>query len=198
MKRNTESWTNRITTLSTLMYALALTAGPAFCGEKSVELVLGQSPTGGGIVTPGTGVHHFLTDATIAITAVPQEGYRFSHWLGDVTDPASNTTQIHLNSSKAVMAIYLPVAGSSGENSYQDEDYAAGGGAMGSGKIIPTRADFFLNGFSAPGGSVRPKGTRPVSKQATVPAPVPEPATFILLGMGSIVFARSAKRRKNH
>ncbi len=75
---------------------------------------------------------------------------------------------------------------------------------MGSGKIVPTRADFFLNGFSAPGGSARPsgsarpKGTRPVSRQATVPAPVPEPATFILLGMGSIVFARSAKRRNSH
>jgi hypothetical protein len=191
MKRNTEPWTQQIIALSVLMYVLAFITGPALGGEIGVELVLGQSPADGGNVTPDTGVHHFLPDATIAITAIPQEGYRFSHWLGDVTDPKSNTTQIHLNNSKAVMAIYEPVAGSS-------EDYTAGGGGMGSGKIIPTRADFFLNGFSAPGGSARPKGTRPVSRQTAVPAPVPEPATFILLGMGSIVFARSAKRRKSH
>jgi len=198
MKRNAEPWTNQILALSVLMYVFAFTAGPAFCEEIGVNLVLGQSPADGGIVTPGTGVHHFLTDATIAITAVPQEGYRFSHWLGDVTDPSSNTTKIHLNSSKAVMAVYQPVAGNAGEDGYPEENYTAGGGAIGSGKIIPTRADFFLNGFSAPGGSVRPKGSGPVSRQATVPAPVPEPATFILLGMGSIVFARSAKHRKSH
>jgi len=174
------------------MYVLVFATGPALGGEIGVELVLGQSPADGGVVTPDTGVHHFLPDVTIAITAVPQDGYRFSHWLGDVTDPKSNATQIHLNNSKAVMAIYEPVAGSS------SEDYAAGGGAMGSGKIIPTRADFFLNGFSAPGGSARPKGTRPVSRQTTVPAPVPEPATFILLGVGSMLLARSAKRRQAH
>jgi hypothetical protein len=198
MKRNTDPWTNKIIALSSLVYALALTAGPAFCSEEGVKLVLGQSPADGGIVTPGTGVHHFVTDATIAITANPQEGYRFSHWLGDVTDPASNTTKIHLNSSKAVMAVYEPIAGGSGEDSYMEKGYAAGGGSIGSGNLIPTRADFFLNGFSAPGGSARSKGIRPISKQATVPAPVPEPATFILLGMGSIIFARSAKRRKTH
>jgi hypothetical protein len=198
MKRNTNPWTNKIIALSSLGYALALTAGPAFCSEEAVKLVLGQSPADGGIVTPDTGVHHFLTDATIAITANPQEGYRFSHWLGDVTDPASNTTQIHLNSSKAVMAVYEPIARGSGENGYQEKGYAASGGVMGSGNIIPTRADFSLNGFSAPGGSARPKGIRPSSNQATVPAPVPEPATFILLGVGSIMFARSAKRGKPH
>ena len=198
MKRNTAPWTNRLTALSTLLYALALTASPAYCSEKSVELVLGQSPADGGIVTPGTGVHHFVTDATIAITAVPQAGYRFSHWLGDVTNPGSKTTQIHLNSSKAVMAVYQAIAGEAGENGYQEEDFTASGGAMGSGKIIPTRADFFMNGFSAPGGSVRPKGIKPISNQTTAPAPVPEPATFVLLGAGSIVFARSVKRRKTH
>ncbi len=193
MKRNTIPWTKQITALSVMMRVLAFTTGPAFCEEIGVELVLGQSPADGGIVTPGTGVHRFLTDETIAITAIPQEGYRFSYWLGDVTDPSSSSTQIHLNNSKAVMAVYEHVAGNSGEN-----DYAAGGGAMGPGRIIPTRADFFMNGFSAPGGSARPQGTRPVSRHTAVPEPVPEPATFILLGVGSMLFARSTRRRKSH
>jgi hypothetical protein len=196
MKRSTEPWTKQITATAALLCALLFTAGPAFCAEGGVELVLGQSPADGGTVTPGTGVHRFVPNATIAITAIPQTGYRFSHWLGDVTDPSSSTTQIHLNNSKAVMAIYEPVVGGSQENGYREKGHASGGGALGLGNVIPTRADFFMNGFSAPGGSTRPQGIRPRSKPASVPAPVPEPATFFLLGMGSIAFARSARRRK--
>lgn len=180
------------------MRALLLAAGPALGAENSVELVLGQSPVDGGIVTPDTGVHRFQTDATIAITAVPQQGYRFSHWLGDVTEPSASNTQIHMNNSKAVVAIYEPVAGRADQDGQWEEDYTAGGGALGASKVIPTRADFHMNGFSAPGGSARPKGTRPMSRPASVPAPVPEPATFILLGMGGMIFVRSAKHKKSH
>ena len=195
MKRSTEPWTKQIISMSVLACALSLGGGSAGGGELGVELVLAQSPTDAGTVTPNTGVHRFSTNALISITAIPQTGYRFSHWLGDVQDPSSSTTQIHLNNSKAVMAVYEPTAGAAAENGYHQEDYAPGGGAMGLGKAIPTRADFFVNGFSAPGGSVRPKGIRPRTKPTTVPAPVPEPATFFLLGVGSLAFVRSAKRR---
>jgi hypothetical protein len=195
MKRSTEPWTKLIIGISMLMCASCLPGACAWGDETGVELILGQSPTDAGTITPDTGVHRFLTNATISITAIPQTGYRFSHWLGDVQDPSSSTTQIHLNNSKAVMAVYEAVAGGASENGYHQEDYAPGGGAMGLGKAIPTRADFFVNGFSAPGGSVRPKGIRPMRKPTSVPAPVPEPATFFLLGMGSLVFARSTKRK---
>ncbi len=99
------------------MTAMILCAAPAWC-LPNVELMLEQSPSDGGRITPGIGVHSFIPNTQIEVTAVPQQGFQFAYWLGDVSDPTACTTSVHLNDSKAIVAVYEPMAPVPGE----DED----------------------------------------------------------------------------
>ena len=167
-----------------------LCATPAWCAPN-VELMIEQSPSDAGRITPGAGVHRFIPNTQIEITAVPQQGFQFAYWLGDVSDPTSSTTNIHLNDSKAIIAVYEPMAPVPGDD---DEIRRNGGGGGGGGAgLRPSHADFFSMPFSAPGGSI--SGGQSVTYQVIATEPVPEPATLCLLGMGSMALARCRKKR---
>jgi hypothetical protein len=148
------------------------------------ELCIEQSPAQAGKLSPDSGTHRYSADAIVVVSAEPQPGYQFVYWLGDVADPKSQRTTVHVNSSKVVVAIFQPAR----------EDYSkevlVGGGGGGGGGAIPTRID-----LSTPGGGLAGGGAR--SKSAVVPVPVPvpvpEPATILLLGAGVLALRR--KRR---
>ncbi len=168
--------------LSTLLLVLSAGLNIARC-QPHMELVLEQSPAQAGTMTPRSGTHTYATHSQIFLTAEPQAGYRFSHWLGDVSDPQSSTTQVHLDSSKVVVAVYDPI---DAEDDYEEEALVRGGGG-GSSQLLPTAATFFSNSFSAPGGS-RPQPEPFIHVVPT--SPVPEPATFLLLGLGTLTLSR--------
>ena len=172
---------------SILLLAMSVCLNSARC-QPQAELVLEQSPARAGTMTPGSGIHTYATHSQISLTAVAQEGYRFAYWLGDVSDPQSSTTQVHLDNSKVVVAVYDPI---NAENDYDEEALVRGGGG-GSSQLLPTAANFFSNSFSAPGGS-RPQPEPFI--QVVPTSPVPEPATLLLLGLGTLTLSR---RRRAH
>ena len=69
-------------------------------------LMVQQSPVDGGVVTPGVGVYDMENDSRVNLTAVPNPGYQFVYWLGDVSDSTSNSTVAYLNSPKIVIAVF--------------------------------------------------------------------------------------------
>ncbi|MCF7973091.1 MAG: PEP-CTERM sorting domain-containing protein [Phycisphaerae bacterium] len=188
MKRDnvcTSMWLIRLS-----ISAVFLFGAPAWCAPD-VELMLEQSPSDAGRITPGTGIHRFIPNTQIEITAIPQQGFRFAYWLGDVTDPTASTTIVYLNDSKAIVAVYEPMAIVPGDDDEIRRNGGSTGGGGGSG-LRPSYADFFAMPFSAPGGSMG--GGQSVTYQVVASEPVPEPTTIGLLGLGSLALL---KRRKN-
>jgi hypothetical protein len=171
------------------MTAIILFGAPAWCAPN-VELMLEQSPSNAGRVTPGTGIHRFIPNTRIEITAIPQKGFQFAYWLGDVADPTASTTMVLLNDSKAIIAVYEPMAPIPGD----DEKIRRNGGGTGGGGsgLRPSYADFFAMPFSAPGGGV--SGGQSVTYQVIASEPVPEPTTICLLGLGSLAFFKRRKK----
>ena len=106
--------------------SVILCAAPAWC-SPNVELMLEQSPSDAGQITPGVGIHRFIPNTQIEISAIPQKGFQFAYWLGDVSDPTASTTKVSLNDSKAVIAVYEPTSPVPGDD-------ARRGSAPGSGR----------------------------------------------------------------
>ena len=190
MERNNSRWTRQFLSLFGFVLRLSMGLNTAHC-QPQVELMLEQNPVQGGIINPGTGIHQFASNSQVALTAVPKDGYRFSHWLGDVSDTTSRTTHVLLTDSKAIVAIFEPLT--LGGSDDEDRIYFTGGGGgagNGAGGLMSTTSDFFMVGFSAPGGS----SPQPLIDTVAV-MPVPEPATIILLGLGGLTLSIK-KRRK--
>lgn len=193
--------------------AIAVIAAGLFAPAQSqgadVALLVQQTPLAGGIVTPSPGVHFFALNSEIALTAVPNPGYKFVYWLGDVGDPTANRTITYLNKPKIIIAIFEPI---------EDDNLIMGGASGGGGRVTSggfvAAADYGGWGQASLAGS----GSRPSESQApnlyqqaveplppdypiwpepVTPSepPIPEPATGILLLLGSLFFiARKSSR----
>ncbi len=184
-------WTNsRHLGWIVMILAVLLLAQPGFCGDSGVELLLEQSPANGGSLDLGTGVHQYTPGTEITITAVPQDGFRFSYWLGDVSDSTSSTTTIRLDDSRAVIAVYEPLVLGLGEEEILPQN--SGGGGGGGSQLTPTAVDLFSTSFSIPSGG----GQYGVGPSEIAVVTVPEPATLGLLGLGALALLK--RRRRYH
>ena len=174
---------------------------PAYCITEDPVLLLQQTPTQGGTIKPDTGVHHFNLNTDVNLTAVPKPGYQFVYWLGDVSDPTANRTVVHLDAPKIVIAVFERA-----EYAFAIETlYSIPGGLWGG--MFPSASDYGRVGFGGGGGvsselipRPRPPETEqpdlPVPEEETdFPVPIPEPATGILLVVGSLLaFLRHRKK----
>ena len=176
------------------IFACGLTI-PAYCQTQDIVLLLEQTPVKGGEITPVAGVHHFKQGTEVMLTAVAKPGYKFIHWLGEVSDAAASSTVVYLNKPKVIIAVFEQAE--HGVSADGDGLSAGGGGAPGG--LFPTALDLSRpGGFSGGGGNAKPqklvyfvKDTKPMPK---VPE-VPEPATGLLLVLGSL-FALKRRGRK--
>ncbi len=210
MKRNNSIFIGWQVVILALAVVLCGLLEPAYCETDGTALLLQQTPPQGGKITPGVGVHHFEPYAEVTLTAVPKPGYQFVYWMGDVSDPTANSTIVYLDAPKIVIAVFerveydflvaegmaqgRPVGGLSGGGA----DYSRGGGGGGTGRRRPGPPSNGENGNGENGNGENGNGDFPVPPEGNdfpVPEPIPEPATGILLVLGSL-FALARRRAK--
>ncbi len=192
-------------TLAVLAFAFVFSA-PAYCRSSGVVLLIQQTPAQGGTVNPGVGVHRFDLNTEVTLTAVPEQGFQFVCWMGDVGDTTAGSTITYLNAPKIIIAVFERT---------QFDFLAPAERAMSTpyGGLSRSAADYSRQGYSG-GGAKRPKEwswpkepekpeepeepdfPNPEDKD-DFPVPVPEPATVILLGLGAcMAFTRRRTRKK--
>ena len=171
-------------------YALSIlvSALPVVCNGQSAEvaLILRQTPLGGKII-PSPGVYCFSPGSTVALTAVAEPDFQFVYWLGEVSDPTSETTLVLLDKPKIVIAVFHPTRFEPGK-----VELPTVGGGFGA---APKRR-WFAGGAAGYGTAHAGTGfaisvpytsyVRPGYK----PEPIPEPGTWVLIVLGATVILR--------
>ena len=84
----------------------AVPINPAAVGPTH-NLTMAVSPSGTGSTSPAVGVHAYVEGTVVNISAIPNSGYQFDHWTGDVADPDSASTTVTMNSDKTVTAYFV-------------------------------------------------------------------------------------------
>lgn len=188
-----------------ILAALLCLAGAWQCKASQLALMLQQSPVDGGTIEPGNGVHKIERDTNITLRAVPQPGYQFVTWLGDVAEPTASVTTSYMDSPKIVIAVFERV---------QFDSLAAAAALFNSpvGGMRRSASNFWVGSGSGSGGK-RPHhyyGPKWPDEELTdeIPVPetgmgdeiavpsqeVPEPATVLLIGLGGLIAVRRRLR----
>ncbi|HUS73104.1 MAG TPA: PEP-CTERM sorting domain-containing protein [Sedimentisphaerales bacterium] len=189
------SWQKIILVLAVVICGLL---GPAYCETGGPVLLLQQTPANGGTINPRAGVHNFEQNASVTLQAIPQAGYHFVYWLGDVSDPTSNRTTVYLDAPKIVVAVFERTV-------YEIEEVLAMAtslpGGFGGG-LFAGAADYSRRGGGGGGGGGdeprKPKPPPPELPELSpeVPVPVPEPATVVLLAVGGFLAFAGRRPKK--
>ncbi|MCD4766401.1 MAG: hypothetical protein K8R34_07810, partial [Methanosarcinales archaeon] len=87
------------------------------------QYALTMAVSGNGSTIPSVGDHNYAEGEVITISAVPDSGWQFDIWNGDVADPNLATTTVNMDTDKTVTATFTE----SGVIYTEDfEDYPAG------------------------------------------------------------------------
>jgi len=164
---------------------------PAYCQTSDVALLLQQTPNKGGAITPDPGVYHYKQNSEVTLTASPKPGYQFLYWIGDVSDSSAISTIVYLDKPKIIIAVFEE--GGYGVPAVEKGSSGGGSGGGGSGFISPAMTFGQAGSISGVAGGVKPKIYQSAYPKSEV---VPEPATCVLLGFGSL-FALIRRRTKS-
>lgn len=212
---------NMFFTLCTAAVFVLCLSMPAYAQEGAYALLIQSSPPDGGVVSPGMGIQKVGIGQTVTLSATPKQGYRFLYWLGDVESNTGPDTTVTVASPKLIIAVFaredfddeLPGLG------VINGIYGGGGGGF----INPVRSaasvnpgampidfDYPVSQMIAP---LQPTVSRnpteePIETPDDIPVPgeeddipvpgdneIPEPATLLLLGLGSTVFLKGQRKR---
>jgi len=157
--------------------AITVIGQVAFCAEPGYTLMIQQSPADAGTISPEVGVYRPGVNDAVTLNALPNTGYRFLYWLGDVVDPAENRTTVRVDAPKIIIAVFerngneLQMSGSASR---------------------PGRSGTAARRERSRGGSVSSLPPPPPSQ----PPPIPEPSSITILGLGGLWLIRRVKKRK--
>lgn len=173
---------------------------PGHCQTGGVALLVQQTPSQGGLVSPEVGVHHYDSGSEVTLIAVPRPGYQFVYWLGDVLDPTASKTIAYLDNPKIIVAVFTQV---------EQDQMVAGQGVPsggGGGDFISPSEPISPTAARTGGGGSLPDSPKPPTEGTPDPPPydppppddpppfdppdVPEPATALLLTLGGLALLR--------
>jgi hypothetical protein len=190
-----------------------VTAAPAYCQVDDYVLLIEQNPVQGGKVMPSAGVHKFSLDEVVTLTAIPNPGYQFMYWLGDVSEAASDSTTVLLDGPKIIIAVFERT-----EFVFilEEEPPRVGLGRA----LVRNNLTYLGGGNASPSTYKKPKkfewpSWEPEEEEDEFPTPepefpvpetdfpvpnneepIPEPATIVLMGLGGLIMPR--RRRTWH
>ncbi|MHC4130538.1 MAG: InlB B-repeat-containing protein [Planctomycetota bacterium] len=173
----------------------------AYCQGDGTALLVQVSPPGAGVVTPEPGVHRFTSESQVNLSAVPNQGYQFVYWLGDVIEPAKENTLALLEGPKIIVAVF-----EKSNFSFIPEEPLTTPGA-GQGGVFSSRPDFSVG---SGGGIIRRRRFEPFrasgdgdddddgeEEETEFPVPeVPEPATSGMFLLGTLMLMAKRKRKR--
>ena len=194
-------WATWQITLAVVVTLFGLSA-QAYCRSNGVVLLIQQTPAKGGTVNPSVGVHRFDLNTEVTLTAVPEPGFQFVCWMGDVGDTTAGSTITYLNAPKIIIAVFE-------RTQFDFLAPAERATSTPHGGLNRSAADYSRQGGGG-GGAKRPKEwSRPAEPEKPeepdfpvpedrndLPAPAPEPATVILLGLGGWMALTRRRTRK--
>lgn len=73
---------------------------------KSVYTMTMETPLGEGTVTPAVGTHEYEEDVMVDLEAVPDSGWYFSQWEGEVQNNNAASTRIKMDKNQTVRAVF--------------------------------------------------------------------------------------------
>lgn len=195
---------NRFTAMTAFIVVIASCwLSPVVCMAENTAVMIQQSPVNAGQINIGTGVHQFDMNTEINLNAVARPGYRFVYWLGDVSDTESISTMAYLDGPKIIIAVFQRVDYAALEEQTYNAAGTTGTSNLHAGAVAPTQSQASAQASRKPQSASKtifqpdqfpvPDGTYD-DVDFPVPAqPLPEPATGLILILGSLITCRSRK-----
>lgn len=184
----------RFSVLMLVLFTLPVLAAD----ENGYALLLQSSPAHGGKIVPGNGVFKVAIGQSVPLIAVPQKGYRFLYWLGDVGQTDMMRTTVQVDSPKLIVAVFEREEFEDLEPAVLEASGVAMGGAGSSSPLNLQGGMMSSRRIIEPTPTPNPP-TPPENDDFPVPSdpfpvpddnPVPEPVTILLFATGSVFLMR--------
>jgi parallel beta-helix repeat protein len=108
-----DSWTGDVADISSVTTTVTMNSGKTvtalFTEVLPVQYTLTMGVNGNGSTAPAVGDHDYDEGIVVDITAIPDSGWEFDSWTGDVADTSSVTTTVTMNSGKTVTATFTEI-----------------------------------------------------------------------------------------
>ena len=190
IKHNNPAYVGYIEVVFTFIIVLCCICTSAYSQEQNYTLLVQQTPDEAGEVTPDSGIHKFAEDSEVTLTATPKPGFEFLYWLGDVSNQDSSSTVVRLDKPKIVIAVFKPVQDELKTGTSPVSGSGGGGAALYHNPVT----------ISSP-GAISGTGAKSSDSQKVyvpsgdTPPVIPEPATGLLLTLGSVLTFTKRKRK---